>query len=169
MKRFATSLAELSAIFEKNVVTLQKYGHKGCPCLGKDKDSKGRYNVTAIRKWMQANGYLEKRPPNPKGRGPQRQADIFEGTDTERLRRAQAKEREHKARIAELEEKRLREELHSVEECREQTRRRHEYMIGVLENWARSLGPELAGLTAVEVNLKMQRKVKELMREFAGK
>ena len=121
MKRYATSLAELSAIFGKNVVTLQKYGHQGCPCQVKDKDDRGRYRVTTIRRWLKVYGHLEKRPPNPNGRGSQAQVDIFDGTNTERLRRAQAEEREAKAALAKLELKQREGQLHSIEECQEDT------------------------------------------------
>lgn len=165
MKRHATSLAELSAIFEKNVITLQKYGHLGCPCQVKDKDDQGRYSVTAIRRWLKANHHFGKRPPNPKGRGAQQ---VYAGTDTERLRRAQADERKAKAALVQLELQQREGELHSIADCDDRTRKRHLYMLRTLKTKARTMGPRLAGKTAIECQAAMEAMVEEIMRTFSG-
>lgn len=165
MKRHATSLAELAALMRKSSATLLGYKHRGCPCGAEHKDAKGRYDVLKVRAWMKAHGYLEPRAPNPNGGAAGRRPGTKD--DNARLRAAQAKEREHRAAIAELEEKRLRAELVPVDQVRELNRRTMEFLVDELENWARSIGPALAGKTAVEVNRVMQQKVRELLGEFA--
>ena len=166
MKRYATSIAELAAAVGKASATLLGYKHRGCPCGAEHKDKQGRYSVIAVRRWLKDHGYLAARSPNPNGgaAGPKRAGD-----DTARLRKAQADEREHRAAIAALEEKRLRSELVSVEAVRELNRRTMEFLADELENWVRALGPALAGKTAVEVNRVMKVKVRELLREFAAR
>jgi hypothetical protein len=166
MKRYATSLDELGAVVGKSASALAGYRHRGCPCNQKDRDAKGRYSVAAVRKWLKDHGYLDGRPPNPEGgaAGPRRSST---SDDNARLRAAQAKEREHRAVIAELEEKRLRGELVSVEDVRELNRRTMEFLADALENWTRALGPVLAGKTAVEVNRLLKEQVRDILREFA--
>lgn len=167
MKRHATSIAELAVLFGRSPLTLQRYGHQGCPCRVRDKDAQGRYNTAAIRRWLKANGHLGKRPPNPNGRGAQVQADIFNGTDAERLRRAQAEEREAKAALAQIELKQREGELVSREEVEEHDRRRHLFMRRTLLALPR-LAPTLAGLTPLEIQSILERKVEDIMRVFSG-
>lgn len=163
MKRYATSLAELAAIFGRAVPTIQKYGHLGCPCRAQDKDEKGRYGVTAIKKWLEANGYVETRRGRP---AKVEQSDMFEAPAE--LKKAQAREKQARAELAEIELAEKRAEVVSVEERDAEERQRYKYVRAELLQWKRSLAPVLAGKTAPEILAIMDTKVDELMRGLSG-
>ncbi len=155
----------MAAIFEKNGLTLQKYGLQGCPCRVRDKDDRGRYNVTAIRRWLRAHDRLGKRPQNPGGRGAQ--AGLEDTKYSARLRKATAEQSEYKAEMGRLELERLRGELVPIAEVRELLVETMEFLVDALESEARSSGPALAGKTAVEVIAINRKRMRALLSEFA--
>lgn len=164
-KRYVDSQMELARELGISLSALYDWGHRGAPTRAKDK-VKGRYNVAAVRRWATEHGYLEGNRPVTRGRKPDPDGP---SKATKELREAQADEKRYKARIAELNARRLEGELIPVSEVEAHDLRRHEYMLSVLEQWARGLGPELAGKTALEINRIMVKRVHDVMKEFSGR
>jgi len=165
MKRYAQTLTELAMILERGTHTLHRWSLMGAPTKKKHKTAKG-YDTAAVKRWAVEAGLWgsEGRP----GAGVKVDPDGPTKT-TRALREHQATERQYKARIAELTARKLEGDLVSIADVASHDRKRHEYMIGTLESWARSLGPLLAGKTAMEINRIMLRKIDELMSEFSGR
>lgn len=164
-KRFATSVLQLAGILRRSPTTLSAWKHAGCPCSEADKDAKGRYSVAAVRKWMESQGHGDG-PNVSQGGGKPVNGGKFGSVGD--LTKARAEEKQARAGIAVLELRRLEGELLSKSAVEQHDRRRHEYMIDVLHQWAASLGPALAGKTALQITREMKRRVDQLMREFAG-
>lgn len=157
----------------------------GCPCRAVDRSNRG-YNLDKVRRWAITRGYaidtetghivgdLRGRvrvgkngttsPPTNGGV----QADGDQPNITMQLRAAQAAEREGKAQLVQLQLKEKKGELIAIEDVKEHDVKRHLFMKQTLEMWSRSLGPRLAGKTAIEITQAMQLLVEELMRTFSG-
>lgn len=151
----------------------------GCPISARHKTSRG-YSLDAVRLWARKRGYDVDEDGKIIGdlRGRTKAVGPVNGggdpndpenvSTTEKLRKAQANEREGKAALVQLQLKERTGELISKDDVQDHDRRRHEYMRGTLEMWARSLGPSLAGKTALEITTIMVGKVEDIMRTFSG-
>ena len=165
MKRHARTIEQLAQILGKSRSQLILYGQRGCPCTRRDKTTAG-YLIAPIRKWCEDRGYLGTTVVKANGHGGP--VDPSGCTARQRLLEAQAREREEKARVAEFQRRQLEGELISRADVEDHDRKRHLYMIRTLRMWARSLGPVLAGKTAIGIQGTLEEKVDSLMRVFSG-
>ena len=140
MKRFAKSQAELAAILRLSTVMLNRHSHAGCPCAARDKDKRGRYRVLPVRQWIEANVL---------GRD-------AEEVDWARLRRAEADERQARAKIAQMKVERMRGELVRLEDVKD-----------TLLIWSRSLAPRLSGKTLSECQRVFEAAIRDVMSTIA--
>lgn len=173
--KFAKSVDEAAVLLGRTKASLQTWGMtSGCPCRREHKIIEVGYDLDRIRRWAEANGYsVDKETGRIHGDRRDHQPatiDDLEGKPSVALvfKTAQAEEKRAKAALVQLELKMRENAVHSVDDCQDRLRKLHLYMIRELRMWARSLGPTLAGLTALEIQAKMTDKVEDLMRVFSG-
>lgn len=168
-KRFAKSQQELCVAIGKSIPTIHWYGAKGCPCLAKHRDSKGRYSITRVLTWMKKHGYGE---VVNRGARPKRQRDLVaEGEardDHSRLLKAQADEREEKAKIAEMDRLSREGELIAKADVDEEWQSIMRDLKAKILSWPKRVAPRLAGLGAPQIATALTKEVRALLEELSG-
>ncbi len=171
--RYAKNLEEAALSLGVSKQTLMGWGQaSGCPCKREHKVDGFGYDLQLIRRWAVQNGYaVDATTGRISGsRSGRMSEDATNGKPSIALqfKTAQADEKLAKASLVQLELKLREGEVHSIADCEDQTRRRHLYMLRTLKMKARTMGPRLAGKTALEAQVEMEAMVEEIMLVFSG-
>lgn len=152
--RFAKTQAELMTAIKITPNTLHKYKAEGCPV---NKTAAG-YNVDAIQSWMDEHGKLRRRSRE----NAQRSLD-----DQKRLLKAQADEREAKAELARLKAETEQGLYIPLSEVQERDKARISAVRRGLLRLPKTVAPIACGLTVIEIEKLVERKVRDLLTKFA--
>lgn len=147
------TLRETAGFLGKDIRTLQRWISEGCP--GR---LRGWYDGEAIQQWGQEN----KGDP----RGPNGGTEDGEGVGL-RLKRAQAREREARAELAELQLKIERGELVNKDEIKEWDLARIAVVKRGLLSMPRSIARSLIGLSDREIEHALMRRARDLLERFS--
>ena len=159
-RKYTPTLKDLAAEFKRDVATIHRWGGAGAPCTVADRGARG-YAIAPVVEWAEERGLLNGKQVVLKS------VDTASRTTQQRFLEARAREREEKARLAEIQRRQLEGEIMPIAEHREAIVERHLFFRSELEALVRRLPPRLTGKSIVETTAILRGEVDRMMRTWS--
>ena len=159
-RKYARTLKDLAVELRRDVASIHRWGGSGAPCTVADRGARG-YAIAPVVEWAEERGLLNGKQVVLKS------VDTASRTTQQRFLEARAREREEKARLAEIQRRQLEGEIMPIAEHREAIVERHLFFRSELEALVRRMPPRLAGRTIIEITKLLRDEVESMMRVWS--